>query len=116
MLALSRLEEAGLTRRVVTTVVELARSDSTPVKEAVCRAAGHLALAEGKGDLPPNSAIASLVPLFVALMGADQASDVQRQQLHVSKSICCRSRCQVKNILRSCWGPHIELHYNDGQS
>lgn len=61
----------------------MARSDSAEVKEAVCRAAGHIALAEGQGKLPSGSAVGVLVPVFVSLLSADQASEVQRRQLHV---------------------------------
>ena len=58
-------------------------SDSPSVKEAVCRAAGHLCLAEGAGTLPKGSALKPLASVFAALLGPDQPSDVQRQQLHV---------------------------------
>ena len=83
-----RFEEVGLTRKVVSAIVEMARSDSPEVKEAVCRAAGHLALAESQGNLPAGSAVGALVPVFVSLLSADQASDVQRRQLHVSILAC----------------------------
>lgn len=73
-----------MTKRVVTAVVEMARSDSSAVREAVCRAAGHIALAESLGKLPAGSAVGALVPVFVSLLSADQASEVQRRQLHVS--------------------------------
>jgi len=84
-----RLQESGLTAKVVSAVVDLARTDSPAAKEAVSRAAGHLALGEVCGDLPPGVGFAPMVPVFVALLGADQASDVQRQQLHVPPPPFC---------------------------
>ncbi len=78
-----RIEEVGLTRKVVSAIAELARSGSSEVKEAVCRAAGHLALAESQGQLPTGLVVGALVPIFVSLLSADQASEVQRRQLHV---------------------------------
>ena len=75
-----------MTPKVVSAVTELARSDSPAIREAVSRAAGHLALGEIRKALPSGSGLAPMVPTFVALLGADQASDVQRQQLHVPPS------------------------------
>ena len=73
----------GLTGRVVQATAQLARDPDPAVKEAVATAAGHLALAELRGDLPGGAALQPLLPTFVALLGTDQASEVQRQQLHV---------------------------------
>lgn len=72
-----------MTARAVAAAASLARDESSSTREIAARAAGHLALAELKRELPPGSTLQQLVPTFVALLGADQASDVQRQQLHV---------------------------------
>ena len=60
------------------------------VRLAAARAGGFLSLAELRGELPAGAALALLVPLFVCLLGTDQSSDVQRQQLHVRPQ---HSRC-----------------------
>ncbi len=57
------------------------------VRLAAARAGGFFALAELRGELPAGVALARLVPLFVCLLGTDQSSDVQRQQLHVRPTI-----------------------------
>ena len=70
-----RLEDVGLTARVVAATLQLARDDSPLVKEAVARTGGHLALAELRGELPKGSALSALLPSFVALLGVDQAPE-----------------------------------------
>lgn len=81
-----RVKEAGLTSQAVAATQQLARDEVSTVKEAACRVAGHLALAELRGNLPAGSALAPLVSTFAALLGPDQPSEVQRRQLHVSAS------------------------------
>ena len=59
------------------------------VRLAAACAGGFLSLAELRGELPAGAALAPLVPLFVCLLGTDQSSDVQRQQLHVRPHRSC---------------------------
>ena len=72
--------------RAVSAALQLARDEGHVVRLAAARGAGYLSLAELRGDLPAGAALASLVPLFVCLLGTDQSSDVQRQQLSVRPS------------------------------
>jgi hypothetical protein len=94
-----RLMEVELTAEAVAAVVRFSRDEGHAVRLAAARAAGHLALAELRGDLAPESALAPLVPVMVALVGTDQSSDVQRQMLlvrrqhmHHTVSFCKNSR------------------------
>lgn len=73
--------------RTVTAAVQLARDEGHVVRLAAARGAGYLSLAELRGELPAGAALAPLVPLFVCLLGTDQSSDVQRQQLSVRPSL-----------------------------
>ena len=73
--------------RAVTAALQLARDEGHVVRLAAARAAGYLSLAELRGELPAGAALAPLVPLFVCLLGTDQSSDVQRQQLSVRLSL-----------------------------
>lgn len=93
VVVLYRIQAAGLTKKVVTAIAQMVGSEAASVKEAVSRAAGHLALAEIRAHLPSGSALSLLVPTFVALLGPDQLSDVQRQQLHVSEACKVLSLC-----------------------
>ena len=64
--------------------------DSEPeTRLAACRAGGSLVAAEATQKLPAGSALAQLLPVFLALVGPGQTSDVQRQQM--------QARSQLKN-------------------
>lgn len=78
-----RLVEAGAVARAVQAALQLGRDEGHAVRLAAARAGGYLSLAELQGGVPADAALAPLVPLFVCLLGTDQSSDVQRQQLHV---------------------------------
>ncbi|KAK9804294.1 hypothetical protein WJX72_005256 [[Myrmecia] bisecta] len=82
-----RLQEGGAVRSTVDTILRLSRDDSMPVKLAAGKATGLLVLAEVGGQVAGGSALAPLVPVLVALLGNDQASDVQRQGLQVLRLV-----------------------------
>lgn len=84
-----RLEELKLTAQAVAAVARFSRDEGHAVRLAAARAAGHLALAELRSNLPADSALAPLIPVMVALIGTDQSSDVQRQMLLVSTVSFC---------------------------
>lgn len=83
-----RLEEAELTAKAVAAAARFARDEGHAARLAAARAAGHLALAELRGGLPAGSALPGLLPVMVALLGADQSSEVQRQMLLVGARSC----------------------------
>ena len=70
-------------RPVIDSVTRLARDADTEVKCAASRAAGALAAGELVGQVPQGTALSPLVSLMTALLGPDQFSDVQRQQMQV---------------------------------
>ena len=80
--------------RAVTAALQLARDEGHVVRLAAARGAGYLSLAELRGELPAGAALAPLVPLFVCLLGTDQSSDVQRQQLSVRRAPACMQAMQ----------------------
>ena len=73
-----------MTGKAVAAVTRFSRDEGHVVRLAAARAAGHLALAELRGKLPEDAALAPLVSVMVALIGMDQSSEVQRQMLLVS--------------------------------
>ena len=73
----------GLVDKAVAAVMRFSRDESHAARHAAARAAGHLALAELRGSLGPDTALKPLVPVMVALAGVDQSSDVHRQMLLV---------------------------------
>lgn len=85
-----RLEEVELTGKAVAAVTRFSRDEGHAVRLASARAAGHLALAELRLQLPQDAALAPLLPVMVALIGTDQSSEVQRQMLLVG---CPVSTC-----------------------
>ncbi len=72
-----------LTSKAVAAVTRFSRDEGHAVRLASARAAGHLVLAELRGQLPHDAALVPLVHVMVALVGVDQSSDVQRQMLLV---------------------------------
>ena len=76
-----------MTEKAVAAVVGFSRDESHAARHAAARAAGHLALAELKGQLEEDTALKRLIPVMVALVGTDQSSDVQRQMLLVGLSV-----------------------------
>lgn len=80
----------GLVDKAVAAVVRFSRDESHAARHAAARAAGHLALAELRGSLGPDTALKQLVPVMVALVGTDQSSDVQRQMLLVCNIYHCK--------------------------
>ncbi|KAK9840722.1 hypothetical protein WJX81_000165 [Elliptochloris bilobata] len=84
--AAPRLQEAGAVGRAVDAATQLGRDDGHVVRLAAARAGGFLSLAELRGELPAGC-LTLLVPLFVCLLGTDQSSDVQRQQMHVLRTL-----------------------------
>lgn len=79
-----RLAEEQLIQQTIDAVTRLSRDPDPEVKCAACSAAGALAAGEVEGHLPQGSALPALVPTFTALLGPDQFSEVQRQQMQVS--------------------------------
>ena len=85
--ALDRLAEQGLTDAITAAIVKVARDPQEYVRLAAGRAAGHALVAQGRGTLPPT-VLTTLTPVLVALLGADQSSDVQRMGLLVIRRAC----------------------------
>lgn len=88
--------------RAVAAAVQLARDEGHVVRLAAARGAGYLSLAELRGKLPAGAALAPLVPLFVCLLGTDQSSDVQRQQLSVRPNLDERNAVSIGKRPAGC--------------
>ena len=82
-LGLHRLAEEQLLPQVIAAVTRLSRDANAEVKCGACRAAGALASAELEQRLQPGSALQPTIGIMTALLGPDQASEVQRQQMQV---------------------------------
>lgn len=79
-----RIEESGLVEACVRVCSTFLREQQTSLKLASARAASYLILAELQGVLPRGAALSPLVGVLVALLGQEQASEVQRLGLQVS--------------------------------
>ena len=78
-----RIEESGLVEACVRICSLFLREQQTSLKLASARAASYLILAELQGVLPLGAALSPLVGVLVALLGQEQASEVQRLGLQV---------------------------------
>ena len=89
-------------------MTRLSRDSDAEVKCTACRAAGALASAELEDRLPAGSALVPLMGVMTALLGPDQFSEVQRQQLQVSIAAGSTPLLHVYSLLTRlqaacCW-------------
>lgn len=80
-----RLAEHQQLLPVLDAITRLSRTPDAEVRCAVSRAAASLASAELEGQLPEGACLAPLVGVMTALLGPEQPSEVQRQQMQVSR-------------------------------
>lgn len=81
--ACHRLAEHQQLLAVQDAITRLSRTPDAEVRCAVSRAAASLASAELEGQLPEGSCLEPLVGVMTALLGPEQPSEVQRQQMQV---------------------------------
>ena len=88
------------------------REQQASLKLASARAASYLILAELHGVLPRGAALSPLVGVLVALLGQEQASEVQRLGLQVRHSASPPSRVGWPGCMigQQAWCAQEQLH------
>lgn len=87
-----QMEEAALLGPFLHSVVKLSKDDSVDVKQSAAKAVGRVVVAELEQQQTDcksegRTSLASLIPVIIALLGADQHSEVHRQILAVLRSV-----------------------------